>query len=339
MEQQVTIRYSQAFENACDKFYENYETIASYGTNQNKHVFLGDKDNQVCRFCGRKKGEVTFKKEAHALSNLIGNDRLFSYYECDDCNGNRFSKYESEFSNYMKLFHCLSQVKGKRGIPSYKSRPDDFTRVDIKDVISVLQKEDETAIVNVDKKNKVIHFKGKRTYTPVNVYKCLLKMALTVIPDRELSEVTNAMDFLMDRKNIKGQLLVGYRQYGGIPPFPTPVTMLFKRKDVRTDEDVPLYMFLLAYGNFAFQFQIPFCPADKFLFGKKISMPYIPTIADTIKPQRLIALDFSSSEKVIKEEYGMDMTFESRKRNWWVTIKYFLLHPWDSFKRLLRHNL
>lgn len=333
------IKYSQGFKNVYDRFCENYEIIVSYDTNQAKNVFLGDKNNQVCRFCGRKKGEVTFKKEAHALSNLIGNDRLFSYYECDDCNGNRFSKYESEFSNYMKLLHCLSQVKGKSGIPSYKSRKDDFTRIDIKDFISVLHKEDETAIAHLDKKEKVIHFKGERTYTPVNVYKCLLKMALTVMPDSELLEVTNAMDFLMDRKNIKGQLLVGYRQYGGISPFRTPVTMLFKRKDERLEENVPLYMFLLAYGNFAFQFQIPFCPADKFLFGKEISMPYIPTIADSIIPQRLKGLDFSSSEKVIKEEYGMDMTFEDMNRDWWVTIKYVLQHPWDSLKRLLTNNL
>lgn len=330
---------SPEFANACKKFYANYESIASYDTNQVKDVFLGDKNNQVCRFCGRKKGEVTFKKKAHALSNLIGNNRLFSYYECDECNGNRFSKYESDFSNYMKLLHCLLQIKGKRGIPSYKSRKDDFTRVDIKDCISVLQKEDETAIANLDKKNKIIHFKGKRTYTPVNVYKCLLKMALTVMPDSELPEITNAMDFLMDRKNIKGRLLVWYRQYGGISPFPTPVTMLFKRKDERVDETVHLYMFLLAYGNFAFQFHIPFCPADKFLFGKEISMPYIPTMADTINPQLLTALDFSSSEKITKEEYGIDMTFEGMKRNWIVTLNYVLQHPWDSLKRLLKNNL
>ena len=98
-------------------------------------------------------------------------------------------------------------------------------------------------------------------------------------------------------------------------------------------------MFLLAYGNFAFQFQIPFCPADEFLRGKKISMPYIPTIADRINPQRLKGLDFSSSEKVIKEEYGIDMTFEGMKRDWRVTINYVLQHPWDSLKRLLMNNL
>jgi len=190
---------------------------------------------------------------------------------------------------------------------------------------ATLQKEDETAIANLDKKNKIIHFKGKRTYTPVNVYKCLLKMALTVMPDSELPEITNAMDFLMDRKNIKGRLLVWYRQYGGISPFPTPVTMLFKRKDERVDETVHLYMFLLAYGNFAFQFHIPFCPADKFLFGKEISMPYIPTMADTINPQLLTALDFSSSEKITKEEYGIDMTFEGMKRNWIVHLPLLII--------------
>ena len=68
-------------------------------------------------------------------------------------------------------------------------------------------------------------------------------------------------------------------------------------------------------------------------------MPYIPTIADTISLQPLKVLDFSSSEKVIKEEYGIDMKFEGMKRNWWVTIKYVLQHPWDSLKRLLTNNL
>lgn len=56
-------KYTPEFEKVCKKFDANYENIASYVTNQAKDVFLGDKNNQVCRFCGRKKGEVTFKKK------------------------------------------------------------------------------------------------------------------------------------------------------------------------------------------------------------------------------------------------------------------------------------
>ncbi len=52
-------------------------------------------------------------------------------------------------------------------------------------------------------------------------------------------------------------------------------------------------------------------------------MPYISTIADTINPQRLKGLDFSSSGEVTKEEYGIGMTFEGMKRNWWVTLNTF----------------
>ena len=69
--------------------YDNYEVYYSWNDVHDKKTFLGEKENRVCRFCGVKKGEIaageskpcTFKKEAHALSNLIGNNHLFSYYE------------------------------------------------------------------------------------------------------------------------------------------------------------------------------------------------------------------------------------------------------------------
>lgn len=58
------IKCSLAFKKACDKCYGNYETIALYGTNQAQKIFLGDKNNQVCRFCGRKKERLLSKKKS-----------------------------------------------------------------------------------------------------------------------------------------------------------------------------------------------------------------------------------------------------------------------------------
>lgn len=192
----------QRFRLMCNNLYENYDCIVKYDTDiENKH-FIGNKENRSCRFCNRNQRETKFRKEAHAISNLIGNNRLFSYYECDECNGVLFTQFESHFSNYMRLRHCVSQIHGKNGIPSYKNRVEDFSRIDIKDMISVAQKEDEDAIVNFDRERHIIHFSGKRTYKPSMVYKCLLKMALTIIPEEELPNVQNAMDYLMGRKNI-----------------------------------------------------------------------------------------------------------------------------------------
>lgn len=301
----------ERFQLMSQNLYENYECIAKYDTDIDKKFFLGSKTNQSCRFCNRKQGETRFHKEAHAISNLIGNNRLFSYYECDECNGDFFSQLESHFSNYMRLRHCVSQIHGKNGIPSYKNRIEDFSRIDINDMIYVAQKEDEDTIVTFDTEKHIIHFTGKRTYIPSKVYKCLLKMALTIIPEEELPNVQNAMDYLMGRKKYMYKLPVLYRQYGGIRPFGKPICFLYKRKEKRLKENIPQYLFLIAYGNYAFQLFIPFCDSDKFLQGKNGDFIFIPTIEDIRQRPNQEILELSSDDKIEKEEYSIDFSFES----------------------------
>lgn len=65
---------------------ERYQIAAAWSVRPEDKIFLGDKDGRKCRFCGRAKPEVSFRKEAHALPESIGNESLFTYYECDTCN-------------------------------------------------------------------------------------------------------------------------------------------------------------------------------------------------------------------------------------------------------------
>lgn len=44
---------------------------------------LKDSHPYKCRFCGKQKTAKDFKKVAHVLSRCIGNNTLFSTYECD----------------------------------------------------------------------------------------------------------------------------------------------------------------------------------------------------------------------------------------------------------------
>lgn len=293
--------------------HDNYETIANYSADSDQKVFLGDKANKVCRFCGRKEGEVKFLEDAHALSNMIGNNRIFSYYECDECNTALFSVFESNFAEYMKLRHTLSQTHGKRGVPSYKPNSQSFSRIDVKGSFTTKLKEDEEPIAEVDFDHNLIHYHGKRTYVPQLVYKCLLKMALTIIPETELPNVRNAMDFLMGRKKYKCKLPVIYRQYSGRQPFGKPICFLYKRKDDRTIKFVPQFLFLLAYSNFVFEMFIPFCDADKFLQGNDMQLIFAPTTEDLnqyVKPEYLY---LELEEKIVNEDVFMDMHFDSYK--------------------------
>lgn len=69
-----------------DFYEENYDILRTPDFNdrsrlltpQNKVQFIGDPHNKVCRFCGKKDGEVTFKKIAHVFPEAIGNNVLAS---------------------------------------------------------------------------------------------------------------------------------------------------------------------------------------------------------------------------------------------------------------------
>lgn len=306
-----TSNFVERFGLMAKQLYENYDTIADYSSNLEEKTILRDSGERKCRFCGRKEGEVTFDKDAHALSNLISNNRIFSMYECDECNGEYFKVIESNFAEYMKLRHTLSQTHGKKGVPSYKPDSQSFSRIDVKGDFTAKMKEDEDPIAVIDEEKHLIHFKGKRTYVPNMVYKCLLKMALTVMPEGELSNVKNAMDYLMGRVKYNCRLPVLYRQYSGIQPFGRPICFLYKRKEDRPIKNVPQYLFLLAYSNFVFQMHMPFCDGDKFLQGNEINMTIVPTPEDLKQIVKHETLWLESDKKVVNEEVLMDMHFDS----------------------------
>jgi hypothetical protein len=68
------------------QFYaQNYTNLMFRGFGGNKQIILGSKPFK-CRFCGGKPPERTFKKRAHAVSELLGNKVMKSLYECDTCN-------------------------------------------------------------------------------------------------------------------------------------------------------------------------------------------------------------------------------------------------------------
>lgn len=48
-------------------------------------IVLGDTENRTCRFCGLHEPRVTFRHEAHAIPEALGNRSIFTNYECDSC--------------------------------------------------------------------------------------------------------------------------------------------------------------------------------------------------------------------------------------------------------------
>lgn len=306
------------FKERFDKMRFNLETsyniIVCYHLNEHKQIMLSDGDKpQKCRFCGREFPDVTFKKIAHAISHMVGNRVLKSDYEYDMCN-QFFSTYETEYSSYMNLYHTMFMVHGKGGIPKYKLSHKENSKIEIENDNTIkinIQEGEEPLIVweEIDKANNTIEIKGKRTYTPQNVLKALVKMALTIIPKDELQNLSNTKNWLMGKSSEGCILPVCLRFYRN--PLLFTSVMIFKKKD-SIYTPLPHYVFCLAYRNIVIQMPIPMVDLDIQFKGKKFEFPLIPTPLDEYsRPLVSTQIDLSGKEKVKGEVVSIGLKYES----------------------------
>lgn len=303
---------NKIFNQMKDSLSESYIPLVCYHLKDTDKVHLGNKKDKKCRFCGREHPEVTFKMVTHAIPEFTGNKILISEYECDECNG-LFSKMETQMSNYMNMYHTAAQVHGKKGVPSYKPNSQQGSKIDLgSEVVNIKSIQGETPIINVDEENKTITYQGHRSYIPQMVFKCLTKMAMTIMPEKELKYFSATLDWLQGKFEYDKNLIVRFRYYPGIRPLPFVSCMLFKRKEDALKAAVPYCLFGLAYSNFVFQIHVPCCENDADLHGKKVDILLIPTPLDfSIETLKLPNnLNFSSNEKVKNEPVSISLSYE-----------------------------
>jgi hypothetical protein len=299
---------------------QNYTPLIHYHLIDGEKIYLGNKENRKCRFCGESKPVVKFKKTAHAIPEFTGNKRLFSYYECDTCNGKVSSLMESHMANYMNIWHTFSQVRGKNGVPSFKTNAKK-SRVDISDEQMNIENHNGDNIIEFDKPNKQMKVTAKRaSYIPIAVYKCLTKMALSIIPESELGNFRTTFKWLQEEKHNESEynlnnLPLLFSFVPGIHPFNFHTCYLFKRKENHI-ANVPYLMFLLAYSNYSLQIYIPLCSEDKKLIGKQMTMRFIPTpfdLDERIDGKGIVRqhIDLSSKEPIKGEKASITIGYNN----------------------------
>ena len=255
---------------------DNYEPLVVYHLNNEEEIMLKDSAaKRTCRFCDRSEPDVTFKKVAHAIPHFIGNRILKSMYECDDCNGRVFSPMESQFSQFMGIYHTFHEVSKGGKVPAYRNNSKEKSKIVVENgSIKIDCVEGEDLVSVIDEKNHTIDIKAKRSYVPQSVYKIFIKMALTIMPESEMSHFKYTLEWLMGKRQFGYNLYLIERRYEGLRnPFGFDSCMIFRRK-ANHKNNVPAYIFGLAYYNFFFQTYIPLCDEDKALDGN-VSIPYI----------------------------------------------------------------
>lgn len=280
-----------------------------------------------CRFCGKTMPEVKFKKDAHAISELVGNKRIFLRNECDDCNELFGRLYEDAFSAYLGAARTVSQTEGKNGVPSYKDN-NETIRIDVGRERIVIQEAYKQENIDFYEDHADLHLK-KEPYSPLAAYKALVVMALSIMPYdefkcfRETAEWLLEEDILISKYNMSCYASkVIERFIAGVKPLPVQA-WLFRRKSPflspRYDYSAPYCQFILEFDNYSFQIVVPNIQKDAVLWRKSVDILPFPASFDVfpkLRENRTTAVairDFSNAEKVRDEPAELSLQFESRK--------------------------
>lgn len=221
---------------------------------------------RVCRFCKKKMPETTFRKEAHVVPELLGNKYLICDFECDNCN-KIFSTYENDLANWLGLSRTILGVKGKKSTPNFQSARNEITTDKIKlrdlNLIKVSKKEDKAIITDGSTGKTTLKY-TKQAYTPIRIYKSLLKIAISLISEEEISQYDKAVEFLISGN--KNELFSNFAKmiHHQLPPadyyVERPIAMLFSKKN--NFSKIPKHVFVLNYANNIYSFPLPFNQCD-----------------------------------------------------------------------------
>ncbi|OAZ04120.1 hypothetical protein [Flavobacterium succinicans] len=248
-----------------EKFYEIYEIISS------SVDYISPKDEfHICRYCTLT--NPTFKSKAHFLPEFMGNKTLFSFNECDGCN-RKFGLYETNLSAFSGIKNSFVPIKGKKKYPKFKSNDGKFTN-QVYDGNKVITKvEGDTDFMKLE--NGTLHIKAEtQTFTPLYVYKALVKFALSMLKKEEVFKFKKTFDWIGEAEkkyddNLTPLLLIHNESR---PPLIQPIAILSKRKN--SEINSPEFTFILAFGFHRLQIFLPFNSSDeKLLNNEKTILP------------------------------------------------------------------
>lgn len=298
------------------EFYDrNYDVLQTWHLRPGSLEFLGTKGEGKCRFCLKIFPEVTFRNEAHAIPESIGNKSLFSYYECDSCNALFGKGIENDFGNWSKPIRTMLRVRGKNGVPSIKKTNGEW-RIDGSPEGLKIGPNPEAVPFQDDRENKRLIFTLERDpYIPVAVLKTFIKMGLSIFPEEDMESFDFARRWILSEDHTVGaiskQTLIHTFMPGALSSdFITLMTYRRKADELL----VPHAFFVVAVANEMFQVFLP-SSKDAHLAGKSVSLMRLPNLSDLepalFLPAKTEIIDLSGSQVVRQSTVEFTMQYEN----------------------------
>ena len=318
--QQEQFIYDNPFDSGWGKafnyFHQFYEPIVTAHVPASK-MRLSRPAIKTCLFCGRTDSETKFKKTAHVIPELLGNQFLVHHSECDACNL-KFGVYESSLANYIGMMRTADGMKGKNGIPTYISKDEK-----LKLTYEVTKKGERFISVYDNRETddrlpdgKSVYIRSsKAPYIPLHVMKSFYKMAYNVLPEISMSDHKLTLDIVTTEYYDTKLASYAYAMKFTLPQIAeTPCLVLFQKKKEFRDTFIPSTIATLHFGRFIYEYIVP-NNNDVFLYepGGKGEIIFCPAFYQGDQREVKVAkVDLSSPDKKYNESDDTVFTFDKR---------------------------
>jgi hypothetical protein len=295
-------------QNSLDEFLSKYEILRIYIPPEKPIRNHVSQRSRVCRFCEKGYPDVTFKHDPHIIPELFGKNYGVSDFECDNCN-NYFSRYENALADYLGLVRTFYAVDGKGSIPTFKSPKESLIARMLVDQnnkkkVTISNLNPAGLHINTESGLNTITY-TKNSYIPVNVYKALLKISLTILPANQVNSYSMMFDFISNEQNHPA-----YVQFAKVLSYTTdyridfPRCYLFQKKTGVLN--VPSHFMKLYFENFIYQIFIPYHTTDLSMYDIgsveiEYCPPFITKKTKTTSNFGMEYLDFTSTVKTVGE--------------------------------------
>lgn len=236
-------------------------------TKQRQYIGEANKNYRICRFCGQRIPEISFKNTSHAISESLGNKSLISREECDYCN-EKFSKtIEPDIANMLSCFFTIYSIQGKKGIrktigENFKLSSDKSTAYNNNNAIIIQLKQEFVPNPKESAHYQLFLDTSPLKYTPQNVYKCLCKYVISVIDNQFLPNFQKTINWI--NSTTKYCRLPWIAIGNSFTKSDTPKLFISIRKGNNYNYPYCIAIFTIATVGFAFI--VPFSSKDKYHF-------------------------------------------------------------------------
>ncbi|HIF9203540.1 TPA: HNH endonuclease [Photobacterium damselae] len=180
------------------EFFDRYE-IKSISSDKKICIGKGYKAHRVCRFCKLDKEIQTFKNEAHAISESLGNKLIILNEECDKCNDYFAKTIEKDIDVYLKIIGSIFKIKNKKGkVSTVKGKNFQFKlhEYEGKEIYSLIYTPKNGVDRHEDGLPKTISLEFYDKINMQNIYKALVKFSLSVIDDINLELFDRTIEWI-----------------------------------------------------------------------------------------------------------------------------------------------